>query len=84
VRLDYPFWTIVPQTRSSVMLVVPFDDEMASVAFDAFRQFGKGREHPAQLNIIDCAVYALAKLRSQPLLFKGDDFAHTDIESALG
>jgi ribonuclease VapC len=63
--------------------VVPFDDEMAKVAFDAFRRFGKGQGHPAQLNIVDCAVYAQAKVRSQPLLFKGDDFARTDVSSAL-
>jgi len=65
------------------IVVAPFDDEMARVAFDAFRRFGKGQGHPAQLNVVDCAVYALAKLRSQPLLYKGDDFARTDIPSAL-
>jgi ribonuclease VapC len=64
--------------------VVPFDDEMAKAAFDAFRRFGKGQAHPAQLNIVDCAVYALAKTRSQPLLFKGGDFDRTDIQSAFG
>jgi ribonuclease VapC len=63
--------------------VVPFDDEMAKVVFDAFCRFGKGQGHPAQLNIVDCDVYALAKVRSQPLLFKGDDFARTDVSSAL-
>src|SRR6266699_2172172 len=41
--------------------VVPFDEGMAMAAFDAFRRFGKRQGHPAQLNIIDCAVYALAK-----------------------
>jgi ribonuclease VapC len=66
------------------IVVVPFDDEMAKAAFDAFRRFGKGQGHPAQLNITDCAVYALAKARSQPLLFKGGDFDRTDILSALG
>jgi ribonuclease VapC len=55
--------------------VVPFDDEMAGAAFDAFRLFGKGQEHPAQLNIVDCAAYALAKVRSKSLLFKCDEFA---------
>jgi ribonuclease VapC len=64
--------------------VVPFDNEMAKAAFDAFRRFGKGQAHPAQLNIVDCAVYALAKTRSQPLLFKGGDFDRTDIQSAFG
>ena len=51
--------------------VVPFDADMARGAFEAFQRFGKGGGHPAQLNIVDCAVYALAKVRSQPLLFKG-------------
>jgi ribonuclease VapC len=66
------------------IVVVPFDEEMARGAFDAFRRFGKGQRHPAQLNVVDCAVYALAKARSQPLLFKGGDFELTDIQSALG
>jgi ribonuclease VapC len=65
------------------IVVVPFDDETAKTAFEAFRRFGKGQGHPAQLNIIDCAVYALAKDRSQPLLFKGGDFPQTDILSVL-
>jgi ribonuclease VapC len=65
------------------IVVVPFDDETAKTAFEAFRRFGKGQGHPAQLNIIDCTVYALAKDRSQPLLFKGDDFLQTDILPAL-
>ena len=53
------------------IVVVPFDEEMARGAFDAFRRFGKGQRHPAQLNVVDCAVYSLAKARSQPFLFKG-------------
>jgi ribonuclease VapC len=65
------------------IVVVPFDGEMATAAFDAFRRFGKGQGHPAQLNIVDCAVYALAKARAQPLLFKGGDFAKTDVVSAV-
>lgn len=63
--------------------VVPFDEPMAEAAFLAFRRFGKGQGHKAQLNIIDCAAYALAKSRDLPLLFKGNDFAATDIRSAL-
>lgn len=65
------------------IVVVPFDDDMAKGAFEAFQLFGKGGGHPAQLNIVDCAVYALAKARSQPLLFKGADFARTDVVVAL-
>jgi ribonuclease VapC len=65
------------------IVVTPFDHETARSAFDAFRRYGKGQGHPAQLNIVDCAVYALAKVRSEPLLFKGGDFDRTDIQSAL-
>jgi len=63
--------------------VVPFDAEMAEVAFGAFRRYGKGQGHRAQLNIVDCAAYALAKVRADTLLFKGSDFGRTDIEPAL-
>ena len=62
---------------------VAFDDPMAEAAFDAFKRYGKGQGGKAQLNIIDCAAYALAKTRDLPLLFKGNDFAATDIRPAL-
>ena len=65
------------------IVVVPFGAEMADAAFDAFRRYGKGQGHPAQLNIIDCAAYAVAKIRGEPLLFKGSDFDKTDIQPAL-
>ena len=64
------------------MTTVPFDDDQAAIAFEAYRRFGKG-VHPAALNIGDCASYAVAKSRGLPLLFKGNDFAKTDIASAL-
>jgi ribonuclease VapC len=63
--------------------VVPFDKDQADAAFEAFRTYGKGQGHPAQLNIIDCAAYALARLRGLPLLFKDGDFSHTDVSPAL-
>jgi ribonuclease VapC len=65
------------------VLAIPFDEAMTKAAFEAFRRFGKGQGAPAQLNFGDCAAYALAKLRNEPLLFKGDDFARTDIARAL-
>jgi ribonuclease VapC len=65
------------------IVVVPFDESMAEAAFDAFKRYGKGQGHKAQLNIIDCAAYALAKSLDLRLLFKGDDFAATDIAAAL-
>ena len=55
--------------------------EQALLACEAFRRFGKGR-HPAALNIGDCFAYALAKATGEPLLFKGNDFARTDIDKA--
>ena len=63
--------------------VVPFDAEMSVAPFDAFQRFGKGQGSPAQLNIVDCVVYALAKLRDEALLFKGGVFEKTDIKPAL-
>ena len=62
--------------------IVPFTAEHASLARDAWRRYGKGR-HKAGLNLGDCFSYALAKERGQALLFKGDDFAATDIEPAI-
>ena len=62
--------------------IVPFDRGLADQARSAFLRFGKGR-HPAGLNMGDCAAYALAKSRGLPLLYKGGDFARTDVASAL-
>ncbi|MBE9057398.1 type II toxin-antitoxin system VapC family toxin [Sphaerospermopsis sp. LEGE 08334] len=58
--------------------IVPFTVEQAQLASEAFLKFGKGR-HPAKLNMGDCFSYALAKSTNQPLLFKGNDFIHTDV-----
>ena len=66
--------------RASVSLVA-VDEHQAEVARAAYRQYGKGR-HRAGLNYGDCFSYALAKVSGQPLLFKGDDFGHTDIVAA--
>jgi ribonuclease VapC len=60
----------------------PFDDRASELAFAAYRTFGKGT-HPAKLNLGDCASYALAKSLDAPLLYKGGDFAQTDVRSAL-
>lgn len=62
--------------------IVPFTAEHAILAREAWRRFGKGR-HPAGLNLGDCFAYALAKARNEPLLFKGDDFAQTDVKAAI-
>jgi ribonuclease VapC len=62
--------------------LVSVDAEQADIAHTAFVRYGKGNGHPAQLNFGDLFSYALAKSRGLPLLFKGDDFARTDIEAA--
>lgn len=63
--------------------IVPVDLAQGRIAREAFRRFGKGTGHPAKLNFGDCFAYALAKATGRPLLFKGRDFARTDIEPAL-
>lgn len=62
--------------------VVAFDEAQSSLAVTAVKAFGKGH-HPARLNFGDCCAYALAKSMNLPLLYKGNDFAQTDIASAL-
>jgi len=61
--------------------VAAADGETARLAFEAEYRFGK--RTPAKLNLGNCFAYALARERNMPLLYKGDDFAHTDIEPAL-
>jgi ribonuclease VapC len=62
--------------------VVPFDEPQSRAARWAHQQFGRGSGSPARLNFGDCFSYALAKVRDEPLLFKGGDFTHTDVEPA--
>lgn len=63
--------------------VVPVDRNLADMARTAYREMGRGSGHPARLNFGDCFSYALAMQAGEPLLFKGDDFVHTDVASAL-
>jgi ribonuclease VapC len=63
--------------------IAPVTEEQAGIARDAYRDFGKGSGHPAGLNFGDCFAYALAKDTGEPLLYKGSDFAQTDVVSAL-
>ena len=65
--------------REAQLVIEPVTEAQARVAREAYRDFGKGSGHPAKLNFGDCFAYALAKVMREPLLFKGDDFAHTDI-----
>ena len=76
-RRDLDAWIV--RERLTIAAV---DRSIAEAAADAFARFGRGR-HPAGLNYGDCFAYALAKSLNAPLLYKGDDFAMTDIASAL-
>jgi len=69
--------------RLPVFEAVPPGEAEMDAAYSAFVAFGKGSGHPANLNFGDVFSYALAKVRGLPLLFKGDDFAQTDVLSAL-
>jgi ribonuclease VapC len=62
--------------------VEPVHPTAAHLALEAFDRYGKGNQHPAQLNLGDCFAYAQAKLSGAALLFKRQDFSKTDIESA--
>ncbi len=59
--------------------VAPVTESQARIARQAYRDFGKGSGHKAQLNFGDCFAYALAMERGEPLLFKGEDFAHAGV-----
>ena len=61
--------------------LIPITAKEAETALSAFSRYGKGRGHPAQLNLGDCFAYAAAKNHRRALLFKGDDFDKTDIRS---
>ena len=62
--------------------VEPVNPAAVHLALEAFDRYGKGNRRPAQLNLGDCFAYAQAKLSGAALLFEGDDFSKTDIESA--
>jgi ribonuclease VapC len=67
----------------SLSEVVPLTPAQAVIARQAYHDFGKGSGHPARLNLGDCFAYALAIDSGEPLLWKGNDFTHTGIASAL-
>ncbi len=68
--------------RTSRICVEPVTEEQALLARQSYSDFDKGR-HPAGLNFGDCFSYALAKATGEPLLYKGQDFSQTDIQSVL-
>lgn len=68
--------------ETSAIRLADTTPEQAYLAHEAYKRFGKNN-HAAKLNLGDCFAYALAKARSEPLLFKGEDFRQTDIEPAI-
>lgn len=69
--------------KDANMQLAPVDETQMRIARQAYRDFGKGSGHPARLNFGDCFAYALAKALDEPLLYKGTDFSHTDVRSAV-
>jgi ribonuclease VapC len=69
--------------REAQLTIEPVTEDQARIARDAYRDFGRSSGHPAKLNFGDCFAYALAKVAGEPLLFKGEDFSHTDVTPAL-
>lgn len=69
--------------REAAITIVPFDAEQMRIAREAHARYGRGSGSRARLNFGDCISYALAKVTGEPLLFKGDDFRHTDVTPAM-
>lgn len=63
--------------------IEPFTTEQARIARQAYRDYGRGSGHAANLNYGDCFSYALARVMREPILFKGGDFVHTDLRPAV-
>jgi len=66
----------------SEIVIEPVTETQAKIARKAYYDFGKGSGHPANLNYGDCFTYALAREKREPVLWKGDDFGHTDLRAA--
>lgn len=81
-RIGYSSDDLEQLTHTLQLEQITFTAEHAAVALETWCRYGKGN-HQARLNLGDCASYAAAKLTREPLLYVGNDFAQTDIESAL-
>ncbi|HEY1423732.1 MAG TPA: type II toxin-antitoxin system VapC family toxin [Candidatus Acidoferrum sp.] len=68
--------------REGGLEITAVSEQQARIAREAYRDFGKGAGHAAGLNLGDCFAYALAKEMGEPLLYKGEDFGRTDVETA--
>jgi ribonuclease VapC len=79
-KLSARFDELVEEAK---MVIEPFTESQARIARNAYRDYGRGSGHPANLNLGDCFSYALARDKREPILYKGDDFGHTDLRPAL-
>jgi ribonuclease VapC len=79
-RLIAHFDAILEATN---FLIEPVTADQARIARQAYRDYGRGSGHRANLNFGDCFAYALARVKREPLLYKGEDFIHTDIRPAM-
>ena len=79
-RLSARFDEILERTK---MVIEPVTVEQAKIARQAYRDYGRGSGHRANLNFGDCFTYVLAREKREPVLWKGDDFGHTDLRAAL-
>ncbi len=83
-RKGMPGWQIIETLLSkSLTEIISLDESIARLSMQAYTHFGKGQGSKAKLNFGDCFSYATALALNQPLLFVGNDFKHTDIESVL-
>jgi ribonuclease VapC len=73
-------WHLLVANR---FVIIAFDQDQVLEASTAFDRYGKGIHSKARLNLCDCVAYMLAKRMNAPLLFKGGDFRHTDLQSCL-
>lgn len=69
--------------REAGLVIEPVNEAQARIAREAYRDYGRGSGHLAKLNFGHCFAYALAKATGEPLLFKGEDFLHTDVTPAI-
>jgi len=82
-RSPIPARRIDDLSRETGIAIEPVTEAQARIAREAYRDYGRGSSHPARLNFGDCFAYALARDSGEPLLFKGDDFTHTDVTPAI-
>lgn len=82
IEIDEARALVADFVRESALQLVPIDAEIGELALDAHQQYGKG-VHEAWLNMGDCFAYACTKKHDAEIMFKGDDFIHTDLKDAM-